>query len=55
MLLVAIDNLTKWVEALSVARIDAPTTAQFLFKHVYTVMGVLSILSPTMDQILRQT
>ena len=34
MLLVAIDNLTKWVKALSVARIDAPTTAQFLVKHV---------------------
>ena len=60
MLLVAIDNLTKWVEALPVARIDAPTTAQFLVKlvihhHGCPVNIVTNIRSNFTSDIVRGT
>ena len=47
MLLVAIDNLTKWVEALLVARIDKKTTTLFILNYIIFDMVAQSTLHVT--------
>ncbi|MCO5579092.1 hypothetical protein L7F22_032944 [Adiantum nelumboides] len=39
-IIVAIDYLTKWVEAKATAKNDAKTTAQFLYENIFTKYGL---------------
>ena len=43
-ILLAVDYLTKWVEAKAVRTADKKTTARFMFEHIFTRFGVPKIL-----------